>query len=148
MKSKLIVSTCLIILLNALAACSTGTVGTLVPEDKRIPLREGQDESGVWKTLEYAMIYHYRLDRQNPQTPGKIAISGDIERGGVSLDSLSIWINFLDATGRILDRKSVFMSGFRSSEVDPSFKVEMDTPSGATAMSFSHVSQEQRGRNR
>ncbi len=148
MKSKIFIVSYIFLLLNALTACSISTVGTQVPEDKRIPLREGQEESGVWRTFDYTMRYQYRLDRQNAQAPGKIAISGAIERGDASLASLNIWVSFLDAGGRVLDQKSVFMSGFRSSEVDPKFKVELDTPPGCTAMSFNHTSQEQRGRNR
>ena len=148
MKSKLIVATCLFILLNVFGGCSTSRVGTTVPEDKRIPIKEGEAGSGVWKAFEYSMTYQYSLNRQNIQSPGKISINGDIELTGGALDSLNIWVNMLDSGGRILDHKSVFMSGFRSSDVEPSFKVELDTPPGMDAMSFSHTATERRGRNR
>jgi hypothetical protein len=94
------------------------------------------------------MTYQYNLSRQNIQSASKIFLSGDIELTGGALDSLNIWVRMLDSSGRILDHKSVFMSGFRSSEAEPSFKVELDTPPGIVALSFTHTSMERKGRNR
>jgi len=148
MKTKSFITLHLLLSVIVFTACTISNVGTQVPVDKRIPLQAGQEQSGVWKAFEYTMNYRYRLDRLNVQAPGKISISGTIERGGISLANLNIWVNFLDHGGRVLEQKSVFMAGFRSSEVDPSFTVELDTPPGSIAMSFSHTAQQQRGRNR
>ena len=136
----------LIIGLLTLAVLLTGCshVGRTIPPEKRIALEEGGPHSGTWSDFDCGMDYQYQLTRTEPATPGKLALKGSVRNRGKSLDSLSIWVDLLDAGGKILEQKTVYASGYRIEPVDQSFKLSLDTPPGTVAMSFGSLAQERK----
>ena len=126
-----------------LAGCSH--VGQIIPPEKRIPLEEGGPHSGTWSAFDCILDYQYQLTRQEPSLAGKLALKGSVRNRGRSLDSLSIWVDLLDAGGKILEQNNVYASGYRIESSDRSFQLRLDTPPGAVAMSFGSLAEEQTG---
>jgi len=123
--------------------CVPGTI----PVDRRIPLAKGGSQTGTWKTFDYTMNYKYVFNQENVQQPGSIDLSGSVQTDGGALNSLDIWVNFVDAQGNVLIEKSAYSTGYRSSRGrnGKSFSVKLETPPGTTAMAFTHASERQSG---
>ena len=137
----------LIIGLLTLAVLLTGCshVGRTIPPEKRIALEEGGPHSGTWSDFDCIVDYQYQLTRTEPATPGKLVLKGSVGSRGKSLDSLSIWVDLLDADGKILAQKNVYNSGYRLETSSGSVQVNLDIPPGTVAVSFGSLAQERRG---
>ena len=132
-----------ILALALIVGCST--VGQVIPPEKRIPLEEGGPHSDIWSSFDCVMNYQYQMTRPEPASPGKLTLKGSVQGKNRSLDSLSISVNFLDAGGKVLQRKSVYTSGYRVENPDRSFQLSLDTPPGAVAISFGSKAQARTG---
>jgi hypothetical protein len=124
---------CLWIFSIVLIACSSSHQ-TVTPED-RIVLSEGILDRGFWKSGDIFLEYQY--DTSPDAT--KLSIQGSAK---VKLmDEFKVWVLFLDADGKILERKLVYASGYRSNssigrQYYRSFENTFEMPSETTYMAF------------
>jgi hypothetical protein len=126
-----------------LFGCVSTPVGTTVPENKRILLQKVGTQTGIWKAFEITMSYNYVFNQENIQLPGSIEFSGSLKRHtSERLERLVIWVDFLDAQGKILSVNSLYSiaRGGRS------FTVKLETPPGTAGMTFRHIARERRSK--
>ena len=106
-----------------------------VPEKDRIPLSQDASNEGTWESNDVSLDYSY------VRQAGKITITFD-GRAKAKYDQLIVRVVFIDEQGKILDRKTVYNSGFRG-ELSRSkkyrkkrFEKSFDIPPQATHMAF------------
>lgn len=136
-KERAFVSLLLVVLLSLI-----GCAATKVPIDRQIQLAEGTDIQGRYKTGEVSVVYTFNQTGDTMLLNGKISFQG---RG----DSLNVRVLFTDAAGLVLDRKLVYLTGYRSGgglPNDGNFKQKLEVPPGAVGFSFSYSSQPKSGR--
>ena len=131
-----------LVALSVYFGCAEIYLGKTVPEDDRIPLIPGKTNAGTWEAFEYTMAYQYNFHPGSSGLPGKIALNGEVSTRGVAI--LDIWVNFLDAQGKVLAREGVFSSGFLLGVKFNSFEVSLETPPGTSAISFTHIARERK----
>ena len=95
---------CLLFFSMVLVACQ-GLQTTVAAQD-RIPLLQGGPHAGSWESSDVFLEYQYVAQ----QSTFKLNIGGKAKRG---YDQLSVWIKFFNEQGKVLEKKSVFNSGFR-----------------------------------
>jgi hypothetical protein len=88
-------------------SCSTTGSMTVAPEN-RIPLIKDKPQQGTWES-KYAV-----LEYEIVKTAGTIGLIID-GRAKRKMDQIIVWVSFLDKEGRLLERETVFNSGFRTS---------------------------------
>ncbi|MGD9332252.1 MAG: hypothetical protein PVJ53_13150 [Desulfobacterales bacterium] len=140
----LIVTTMLTILLAACQSSGQPPEVPPVPAEKRIALQTGGPHQGQYDTGDLTVGYTYQL---------KTDLTGDIDlKGGISSvryggRKMNIYANFLDDTGKVLQRKIVLASGKSSSNIrnPSSFETTLPLPPGTTGMMFSSYVQASRG---
>jgi hypothetical protein len=79
---------------------------TVAPEN-RIPLIQDTPQQGTWESKYVVLEYEFV---KKAGTIGLI-IDGRTKR---RLDQIAVWVLFLDKEGRLLERDTVFNSGFRN----------------------------------
>jgi hypothetical protein len=131
-----------LLILVCLGFLGCASANKIISEDKRIPLVEKGSDSGVFKDTRLTIEYSYSL------AGDKITMTGNGHFSG-RIDSLSIYLLFLDAAGKRIDKKLVAYSGFRSMDMKSDHAIDktLVVPSGATGVSFSYYSQERMGRD-
>ena len=124
----------IIILLMASQGRLVNAQGT-VAENNRIALSQDASNDGTWESNDVSLDYSY------VRQAGKITITFD-GRAKAKYDQLIVRVAFIDAQGKILDRKTVYNSGFRG-ELSRSkkyrkkrFEKSFDIPPQATHMAF------------
>ena len=145
MKRHKIPVTTIILLLFAVSilvyfGCSV--VGQTVPVERRIQLVSGKIQEGVWKAQGLTVTYGYRINQKDLSLPGSIEIAGGVKYDFGSTDSLDVWINFLDEEGKILNRRALYSSGYKTSRYGSKgggFNEKLEPPSMTAGISFSHV---------
>lgn len=129
------------------SACKEDIIGTEIEADKRVPLVKGSQQTGEWKVFEFIMNYEYFYTPSKEGAVGLIKFSGSLKKSGGGIDGLTIWIYLLDGNGRVLERKSLYDSGFKAERhMKRSFTVTLAAPPETTGISFKHLVQESRGR--
>ena len=109
-------------------SCSASRRMTVAPNN-RIPLIRDTTQEGTWETT--YVILEYEIVKQ----AGAIGliINGKTKR---RLDQIVVWVLFLDKEGRLLERETIFNSGFRSQRtrarrmegtIDRAFEVTLGT---------------------
>jgi len=96
----------LILIFASQNSCSTTGSMTVAPED-RIPLIQDQPQEGTWESQHVVLEYEFVKEAG---TIGLI-IDGRTKR---RLDQIVVWVLFLDKAGKLLERETVFNSGFRT----------------------------------
>ena len=84
---------------------STGQMA--VAPERRIPLFESTPHAGSWESNDVALEYQYVKQTDIIQ----LSVTGKAKRG---YDQLNVWVLFVDAGGKVLERGSIYNSGFRS----------------------------------
>ena len=136
---------CLLLILTFAAQNSCSTKGrVMVTPENRIPLNPDRPQQGTWRT-QYAVL-DYEVVKLG-DTVGLI-IDGRATRW---LDQIVIWVLFLDKDGRLLERETVFNSGFRTLRTKERLmkgRIERayEVPQGAKYMAFQTIMQPYRGR--
>ena len=123
-------------------------VGQTVPVERRIQLVSGEIQKGVWKAQGLTVTYGYRITQKDLNLPGSIDIAGGLKYDFGSTDSLDVWINFLDEEGKILNRRILYSSGYKTSSYgskDRLFNEKLETPPKTAGISFSHVAMPRSG---
>ncbi len=87
-------------------SCSTAGSRTVAPEN-RIPVIQDEPQQGTWESKNVVLEYEF------VKTAGTIGLIID-GRATRKLDQIAVWVLFLDEEGRLLERETVFNSGFRS----------------------------------
>jgi len=151
MRSKIIIPEalkCMFVMLSILLiAFQSSCVGpgqmTVAPE-RRIPLIKDTPQKGSWESNDVALEYQY-VDQAGVI---QLTVTGNAKRG---YDQLMVWVEFVDAEGKVLETESVYNSGFRtgSSGGKPHkgrIEKTFEMPPGTTDIAFQSSLQPRRGR--
>ena len=114
-------------------ACSSSHQ-TVKPED-RIALSKDILDRGFWKSGDILLEYHY------VKSPDVTQLSLQGSAKVKLMDEFKVWVLFLDADGKILKRKLVYASGYRSNssigrQYYRSFKNTFEMSPKATYLAF------------
>ncbi|MGD8762624.1 MAG: hypothetical protein PVG87_09985 [Desulfobacteraceae bacterium] len=78
-----------------------------VAPERRIPLFESTPYEGSWESSDVVLEYQYVKQTDVIQ----LSVTGKAKRG---YDQLNIWVLFVDADGKVLEKGTIYNSGFRS----------------------------------
>ena len=118
-----------------------GCGGVTIREDQRIQLQADQSYQGTQNTVDYRLEYQYVFKQANAGGTGSIEISGKVSPKR-RLDSLDIYLNFLDAEGKRIGSKNVFGAGAGTGAGKGSFSNTFETPPGTVSIAFTYTSRE------
>ena len=121
-----------VVLLILWVAFQSGCVSpgqmTVAPE-KRIPLSKDSPQEGSWESYDVALKYQFVEKTGVIQ----LSVTGKAKR---KYDQLVIWVNLVDAEGKVLETKSIYNSGFRTGtskssahkgKIERTFKMPLET---------------------
>lgn len=115
------------------SACS----GAQIKPDQRIPLTADAPYESVVKTTDYSMDYQIVYTAAGSSGGGTLQFKGKlVPRRG--LDSLSIWINFLDTEGKTIAGKTLYSPGAARTSLEQTFNL----PAGTASVAFTHIARE------
>jgi hypothetical protein len=139
---KILLFFLIILIFATLNSCSTIGSRTVAPED-RIPLIADKPQQGTWESQH--VVLEYEFVKENG-TVGLIIDGRTRQR----LDQIVVWLLFLDKQGKLIERETVFNSGFRTQRtkarrmqgtIERSFEVPPETK----YIAFQSVKQPYRG---
>ncbi len=133
----------IILVFAAQNSCSTTGSMTVAPEN-RIPVIPDQPQKGTWESKNVVLEYEFVKEEG---TIG-LFIDGRTKR---RLDQVALWVLFLDKEGRLLERESVFNSGFRSKRtrarrMEGTIERAFEVPEGTKYLAFQSQENPYRGR--
>jgi hypothetical protein len=104
-------------------------------------LQQGGPHPGAWESSDVVVDFKYMAE----QGTFKLNIGGKAKR---SYDQLSVWIKFLDAQGKVLEKKSIYNSGFRQKLLRAEGRLEKtyEIPPGSTQFAFHSMLKLREGR--
>jgi hypothetical protein len=124
------------LMMAALSACqSMGTFS--IASDKRIALQPGGPHAGKADTDDLSVAYTYRL---LTEPVSQIQISGGIHSAGYRGDKTSVYLNFVDDTGKVLEKKILYSTGYKRDVYirrPSTFSTTLPLPPGTVAIAFS-----------
>ena len=123
-----------------LAGCSN----IQIKEDLRIPLAKDARQSGTYEDFDYIIDYRYVFKQESLQQPGEIDLTFGMRRKR-ALYSLTVWVNFLDPEGLVLEKKVIFGLGNRTGKSE-SREGPLETPPGTVAIAFTSTAREFKSR--
>jgi len=123
-----------------LAGCSN----IQIKEDLRIPLVKDVRQTGTYEDFDYIIDYRYVYKQESLQQPGEIDLTFGMRRKR-ALYSLTVWVNFLDPEGLILEKKVIFGLGNRTGK-GVSHKGPLQTPPGTVAIAFTSTARDFKSR--
>lgn len=132
---RLVLLPLLILATFSLFGCTQ--VGQLVPADDRILFSEKETGQGTFNTDGLTVDYTYKLQGRDLNLAGNAWY-----RGGV--DSLNVYVLFIDPAGTVLQQRIAYYSGYRSWRywhADNSFQESLAVPPGAAGFTFSYSAQ-------
>ncbi len=97
------------ILLIAFQSSCAGLGQMTVAPERRIPLFKDTLQKGSWESSDVTLQYQYVKQTGVIQ----LSVTGQAKRG---YDSLTVWVLFVDAQGKVLDTQSIYNSGFRTQD--------------------------------
>ena len=103
---KTLIFLVIILIFASQNSCSTSRGMTVAPKN-RIPLIQDTPQQGTWESGDVFLQYEFVKE---DGTVG-IIIDGTTKR---KLDQVAVWLLFLDKKGRLLERETVYNSGFRT----------------------------------
>ena len=124
-------------------SCST-TGRMTVAKENRIPLISDKPQQGTWASQHVVLDYEFVKEGD---TVGLI-IDGRTTR---RLDQIVVWVLFLDSQGKLLERETIFNSGFRTQRtkarrIEGTIERAYEVPPGTKYMAFQSLKQPYRGR--
>ncbi len=133
----------IILVLAAQYSCTTTRKVNIAPED-RILLTPDKPQKGTWQS--HNLVLDYEIVKEDG-TVGLI-IDGRTTR---RLDQVVVWVLFLDENGKLLERETVFNSGFRTQRtkarrIEGTIERAYEVPEGAKYMAFQYLKQPYKGR--
>lgn len=130
------------IILLCIYGLAEGVSNAGKPKNKNEPLVSSQSQPGKYETVDFVLEYKYAFQPKAGQA-SEMIFNGSLRRKG-KLDSLDIWITFLDESGKRLKRYNVFGSGAGRGVANRSFEVKFKVPPGANQFEFTSISREKR----
>ncbi len=122
-------------------AVLTGCSGIQIEKDQQILLAADQPITGTKKTTDYSLEYQIVFQQKGSDGSGTIQFNGKLNpRRG--LDSLTIWINFLDADGKIIGSKPIYAPGAGRGAAKSTLEDTFELPAGTVAVAFTHIGRE------
>ena len=141
-KLKILLIIVIVLVFAALNGCATGS-HTVAPEN-RIAVVPDQPQEGTWESKNVALRYEFVKES------GVLGlfIDGRTKR---RLDQVALWVLFLDSEGRLLERESVFNSGFRTKRtrarrMEGTIERAFEVPEGTKYLAFQSQENPYRGR--
>jgi len=139
---KILLFFLIILIFAGLNSCSTTGSRTIAPEN-RIPVVADKPQQGTWESQH--VVLEYEFVKENG-TIGLI-IDGRTRR---TLEQIVLWVLFLDKQGKVLERETVFNSGFRTKRttarrMQGTIERAFEVPKGTKYMAFQSVKQPYRG---
>ena len=130
---------CLLLTATLLLIVACG--GTQINKDNWISLKNGAPVQGTQSSVDGVVEYEVVFKRPESGGPGTIDINGKVipARG---LDSLDVNINFLDASGKRIDVKSIYSSGAGRGTPQRTFAYTFKIPAGTESIAFSFSGRE------
>jgi hypothetical protein len=139
----------IVVLMAGLSACqSTGMMHltrTIAPE-KHITLQPAGPHQGEADTGELVVAYTYQLA---PDPDKALHVKGGIRRVKFRGDAATVYLNFIDNAGNVLDRKVLYASGNRRNVYfrrPSTFDTTLPLPSGTISIAFSSYVKASAGR--
>lgn len=132
---KLAILFLLILATFGLLGCTQA--GRLVPADDRILFSENETGQGTFNTDGLTVDYTYKLQGRDLDLAGNAWYHGGV-------DSLNVYVLFIDPAGTVLQQRIAYYSGYRVSRHwagDNSFQETLAVPPGAAGFSFSYSAQ-------
>ncbi len=123
-----------------LAGCSNMPI----KDEMRIQLVKDVRQSGTYQDFDYFIDYRYVFKQENLQQPGEIDLTFGLRRRR-ALYSLTVWVNFLDPEGLILEKKVIFGLGNRTGKSE-SREGPLETPPGTVAIAFTSTARDFKSR--
>jgi hypothetical protein len=118
-----------------------GCSGATIRPEQRIALTADTPYESTVKTTDYSMDYQIVYKPAGASGGGTLQFSGKlVPRRG--LDSMSIWINFLDAEGKIIGSKTLYSPGAGRGAARTSLEKTFEVPPGTVSMAFTHNARE------
>ena len=135
----------IILVFAAQNSCSTTGSMTVAPEN-RIPVTPDKPQLGTWES--YYVVFDYEFVKENG-TLG-LFVDGKTKR---RLDQVVVWFLFPDSEGRLIERESVFNSGFRSKRtkarrMEGTIERAFEVPAGTKYLAFQSQETPYRGRSK
>ena len=130
------------IILLCFYSLAVGVSNADKPENKNEPLVSSQSQPGKYETVDFVLEYQYAFQPEAGNA-SEMIFNASLRRKG-KLDSLDIWITFLDESGKRLKRYNVFGSGAGRGVASRSFEVKFKVPPGASQFGFTSISKEKR----
>jgi hypothetical protein len=124
-------------------SCSTAGSVAVAPEN-RIPLVKNTPQQGKWESRDVVLEYEFVKEEG---TIGLIIYGRTKQR----LDQVAVWVLFLDKNGRLLERETVYNSGFRTKRskarrIEGTIERAFEVPSESLYIAFQSKQQPYRGR--
>ena len=118
-----------------------GCSGIQIEKNQQIPLAADQPVTGTKKTTDYSLEYQIVFQPKGSDSAGTIRFNGKLNpnRG---LDSLTIWINFLDVDGKIIGSKPIYAPGAGRGAAKSTLEDTFELPAGTVAVAFTHIGRE------
>ena len=140
-----------ILFLVFLGVSGCAGVGTTIPQERLISLKEAENNQGNFGYGPLTVKYSYSLTGSSLISGGSnMILAGNVSyRGG--FDSLDIRILFLDAGGTVLQQKFIYSSGYRDrSEKVSNLDVQKTfaVPAGSAAITLTYSVEERTGGRR
>jgi len=141
---KIVLFFVIALVLAALNSCSTTGSMTVTPEN-RIAVVPDQPQKGTWESINVVLEYEFVKESG---TLG-LFIDGRTRR---KMDQVALWLLFLDSEGRLLEKESVFNSGFRSKRhrdrrMEGTIERAFEVPKGTKYLAFQSQENPYRGRD-
>lgn len=120
-------------------ACS----GATIRQDQRIPLPADAPYASVVKNTDYSMQYELIYRPAESSGSGTLGFKGRlVPRRG--LDSMTVWINFLDAEGKTIGSRTVYSPGAGRGAARSNLEQTFEVPPGTASVAFTHNAREKR----
>ena len=128
-----------VVMAFGLAGCTM--MGKVVQIDNQILFGKEEKRQGIFTQGGLTVNYSYQL------TGGNINLDGQVDFSG-RVDSLNVYLLFVDGAGTVLVQKILYSSGYRDSgswRSDRTFRKTLIVPTEAKGISFSYSAQPYRG---
>lgn len=140
---KILLFVSMFLAIVALNGCST-TGGVTVAPEERIAVVPDQLQKGTWESN--IIVLEYEFVKEGG-TLG-LLIDGKTRR---KTDQVLLWVLFLDGNGKLIERQSVFNSGFRTKRsrarrIEGIIERAFEVPEGTKYMAFQSRKNPYRGR--
>jgi hypothetical protein len=123
-----------------LAGCSNMPV----KKEMQIPLVKDVRQSGTYQDFDYLIDYRYVFKQQNLQQPGEIDLTFELRRRRAHY-SLTVWVNFLDSEGQILEKRIIYSLGNRN-RISQTLEGPLESPPGTVAIAFTSTARDFKSR--